>query len=599
MGTGRLIPAAAYLRMSSDKQDTSIAQQKLQLIEFAKERFEIVAWYMDEGKSGSKDTDKRTDFTRMLAEAPKAVWEVVLCLDISRFGRLDSIEGAFAKKTLRDAGKKLHSLIEGEIDWNSTTGRIVDTVLSEAQHDYSFRLGQKTLTGKLDAFRRGELFGFKCPYGMARKIWDNLGTERIVPRTENFAKPKGWRATLIPGDPEEVEVVRWLFETFSSRDVGYRWLAAELNREGKQSPTGQKWCAKVVENILDNEKYVGDMRLGRTGGGAFWRLEGDKVVRSKSPVSTSKTDFLTLQSTHQGLVEPALWNRVQLKKKRRKAAHSHSHKEGGYLLKGVLYCGNCEKPLYGNPNCNRKKSGRIIYVCKTAVKYGRQCSCGQWSVQEEDILPFVVRTLIQQIDRKLLYEASSKPPHRSDHSEDVAALERKLTELVRKIDQGTERFLTASPELIPEIATKLAEWKKQRERLQSMIEKARHDCDPSWDETLKRRRVWFESMKERLLRIETTRRYGKHGYSASVHFTTDSFRELLVSHGCRVDIWWSKRSACRWRVARIRIRMLDHSEDLDNEVFDRVAGLQAAGRRLDPRTQGQAAHFVPYSSLIV
>jgi DNA invertase Pin-like site-specific DNA recombinase len=226
-------------------------------------RVDIINWYKDEGKSGSKDTDKRTDFTRLLAEAPKAQWEVVLCLDISRFGRLDSIEGAFAKKTLRDAGKKLHAIIEGEIDWNSTTGRIVDTVLSEAQHDYSVRLGQKTLTGKLDAFRRGDLFGFKCPYGMARKVWDNRGTERVIPRTEKFTKPKGWRATLVPGDPDEVEIVRWLFESFSSRDVGYRWLAAELNRQRKPSPTGHKWCAKVVEDILENEKYAGNMRLNK------------------------------------------------------------------------------------------------------------------------------------------------------------------------------------------------------------------------------------------------------------------------------------------------------------------------------------------------
>ena len=132
--------------MSSDQQDTSISQQKRQLTEFAKGRFEIApdAIYKDEGKSGSKNTEKRTDFLRMLSDAPKANGQ--------RYplpGRLPITSVASTrsrgphKKTLRDAGKKLHTLIEGEIDWNSTTGRIVDTVLSEAQHDYSVQVTKR------------------------------------------------------------------------------------------------------------------------------------------------------------------------------------------------------------------------------------------------------------------------------------------------------------------------------------------------------------------------------------------------------------------------------------------------------------------------
>ena len=129
----RLIPAVAYLRASSKKQDKSVPEQRRQITEYAKGRYKIVAWYIDDGKSGSHATQKRTDFNRLLTDSSSGKFLIVLCLDVSRFGRLDSIEGAYAKKTLRDAGVTLHTILEGDIDWNSTTGRIVDAVLSERE----------------------------------------------------------------------------------------------------------------------------------------------------------------------------------------------------------------------------------------------------------------------------------------------------------------------------------------------------------------------------------------------------------------------------------------------------------------------------------
>ena len=132
----------------------------------------------------------------MVADAATGDFSVILCLDMSRFGRLDTIEGADAKKSLRDAGVKLHTLVEGVFDWTTSTGRIMDCVVSEAAHHYSVVLGQKTLEGKLDAFLHGKLFGFKTPYGYARKITDNLGVERVISRTEEFTKPKDWKGAL-------------------------------------------------------------------------------------------------------------------------------------------------------------------------------------------------------------------------------------------------------------------------------------------------------------------------------------------------------------------------------------------------------------------
>src|SRR5262245_61085128 len=103
--------AVAYCRMSSDKQDTSIAQQRKQIEDYFGQQFHIVEVYVDECKSCSKNTEKRTEFLRMISDLCDGRYhgkiKHILCLDLTRFGRLDTLDGAEHKKQLRRAKVKL------------------------------------------------------------------------------------------------------------------------------------------------------------------------------------------------------------------------------------------------------------------------------------------------------------------------------------------------------------------------------------------------------------------------------------------------------------------------------------------------------------
>ena len=61
--------------------------------------------------------------------------------------------------------------------------------------------------------------------------------------------------------------------------------------------------------------------------------------------------------------------------------------------------------------------------------------------------------------------------------------------------------MTAPTELVPDLAATIGKWKEERERLKAEIEKARQDCDPTWEEVLKKRRQFFEEFKGHLLRV--------------------------------------------------------------------------------------------------
>src|SRR5438105_4584610 len=117
--------AVAYYRMSSDDQTVSIDRQQREVEALAKrEGLPIIRVYKDEGKSGSKDTEKRAAFQQLLLDSASGGFQVVLCYNASRFARLDSIDGAFAKQILRENGIVLWTVSEGKIDWNTTEGRM-------------------------------------------------------------------------------------------------------------------------------------------------------------------------------------------------------------------------------------------------------------------------------------------------------------------------------------------------------------------------------------------------------------------------------------------------------------------------------------------
>jgi hypothetical protein len=192
----------------------------------------------------------------------------------------------------------------------------------------------------------------------------------------------------------------------------------------------------------------------------------------------------------------------------------------------------------------------VIYVCKAAITYGKECGCGQWSVREEEILPFLKREAVKVIDRDALQRCHVSP---KPVKKNISAIEKKIAELSRNIDSGTERFLTAPPDLTAMISVKLQSWKEERAKVQQELEAALTDSNATAD-LLRYRTKKLAELRGKLINIQTaTCCNGKFGTGVTIH--TDSFRQLLIDAGVRLDFWWERSSACRWRVAKVRVRL--------------------------------------------
>jgi DNA invertase Pin-like site-specific DNA recombinase len=91
----------AYLRVSTASQTTDNQRRELEAVALHR-GWQIIEWYEDAGISGSKGRDKRPGLDRMLKDATRGRFAVVMAWSVDRLGRslphlvstLQDIEGA-------------------------------------------------------------------------------------------------------------------------------------------------------------------------------------------------------------------------------------------------------------------------------------------------------------------------------------------------------------------------------------------------------------------------------------------------------------------------------------------------------------------------
>jgi DNA invertase Pin-like site-specific DNA recombinase len=109
------IPAAQYLRMSTEHQQYSLKNQAVAISRYANAQgFEIVKSYIDSGKSGLVLKHRRGLATLLsdVVGAPQP-YRAILVYDVSRWGRFqDADESAYYEFHCKNAGTPVHSRME-------------------------------------------------------------------------------------------------------------------------------------------------------------------------------------------------------------------------------------------------------------------------------------------------------------------------------------------------------------------------------------------------------------------------------------------------------------------------------------------------------
>src|SRR5215469_15445233 len=138
--------AAEYLRMSTEHQQYSIANQSAVMQDYAKRKsIEIVRTFVDRGKSGLKLAGRHgLNALLRTAESGKADFSIVLVYDVSRWGRFQDVdESAYYEFRLKKAGTPVIYCAEPFSDDGSPTDALFKALKHAMAAEFSRDLSAK------------------------------------------------------------------------------------------------------------------------------------------------------------------------------------------------------------------------------------------------------------------------------------------------------------------------------------------------------------------------------------------------------------------------------------------------------------------------
>ena len=215
--SGKLVRAAQYVRMSTEHQKYSTENQAEALQNYAAQRgIEIVRTYADEGKSGLS-LDGRDALKRLIedVQAKRADFTTILVYDVSRWGRFqDADESAYYEYICKRAGINVQYCAEQFENDGSPVSTIVKGVKRAMAGEYSRELSVKVFAGQSRLIELGYRQGGPPGYGLRRSLIDQAGTSKGELARGEHKSIQTDRVVLVPGPPEEIDTVRWMYRSF-------------------------------------------------------------------------------------------------------------------------------------------------------------------------------------------------------------------------------------------------------------------------------------------------------------------------------------------------------------------------------------------------
>ncbi|WP_431017152.1 recombinase family protein [Bradyrhizobium pachyrhizi] len=257
----RALRAAQYVRMSTERQQYSIQNQASVIATFAHaHNLTIVETYRDEGESGLQ-LKNRAGLIRLIedVQSGKADFGHILVYDVSRWGRFqDTDESAHYEFICKQAGIKVAYCAEQFDNDGSMLSSIVKNIKRVMAAEYSRELSAKIFAGQCRFARLGYMPGGLPSYGLARELVDQERRSKGLLKKGDLKYLTTDHIRVRPGPPEEVAIVRWMFQRFL--EVKSESLIAwELNNKNIPAGKGGCWACSSVTRILKNERYIGNL----------------------------------------------------------------------------------------------------------------------------------------------------------------------------------------------------------------------------------------------------------------------------------------------------------------------------------------------------
>lgn len=308
------IPVAAYMRMSTDMQQYSIHNQSVAINGYASDHgMDIVRVYRDDGRSGLT-IEHRPGLRALMDDITRGHpgFDGVLVLDVSRWGRFQNVdEAAYYEFLCWRRGVKVFYVAELFENDGSPFSMVFKGLKRAMAAEYSRELSVKTSAAHRHLAELGFRQGAMAGYGLRRLLISADGEARMLLADGERKSLVTDRVILVPGPPEEVETVRWIFAQYLNGQT-CTGIARLLNDKGILTHRGRPWVYGTVNTILCGEKYAGTNVYCRC-----------KKRLASPPVPNPESQWVRKEGAYEPIVPLETYRAVQALRRQRRERPSN------------------------------------------------------------------------------------------------------------------------------------------------------------------------------------------------------------------------------------------------------------------------------------
>ncbi|QHQ60046.1 recombinase family protein [Anaerocolumna sedimenticola] len=343
--------AVAYCRVSTNKDEQldSLESQQNFFAEYAaRNAYELVNIYADEGKSGTK-IKNRTQLLKLLADAGLGKFEIVLIKDISRLARntVDFLTSIRKLKALN-----IRVIFVNYDQTSSDSSEFMLTMLSAIAQEESANTSKRVRFGKKQNAEHGRVPNLIYGYDKIPGDYFHLNINQ-----------------------EEAAVVSRIYDLYTNKNLGTNRIASILNQEGIRTKRNCSWTQNAVNRILSNEIYVGKVINGKQEIEDF--LTGKRKSRNES-------QWMIIANPDLRIISDAVFIKAKQIRNKRMNAFPKDTGSSRYILSQLVKCKCCGSTF--RRLVRTYKNTYVTWVCNGRNSNGTNFCSNTTSIDEIKLL---------------------------------------------------------------------------------------------------------------------------------------------------------------------------------------------------------------------
>lgn len=360
---------ALYCRLSRDDEysgdSVSIQTQKAMLSQYAEEKgFLNCEFFVDDGYSGTNFN--RPDFQRMISLVEQGKIGAVIVKDLSRLGRNYLMTGNYTEVIFPEYDVRFIA-INDSVDTAAGDNEFAPfkNIINEW---YAKDCSRKVKSAFRTKAIKGEYTGGFPAYGYRKDPDDR---HHLIPDEHAPIVKKMFRMAL--EGTSCYHIAKWLEAEQIPTPRAYLMDEYGKYRANERVKHPYAWAKGTVNQILSNPVYLGKLVSLRYQTRSF---------KDKRIIPRPETDWITVENTHQALVDQETFDTVQ---RRISLKQSPSWENSDNKYRGLLICGGCNTRMVFAVRTGRTSKGN--FCCNKHRRYGgRECSAHYITLEQVEAI---------------------------------------------------------------------------------------------------------------------------------------------------------------------------------------------------------------------